>query len=350
MDRKLIEIDGSHGEGGGQVLRTSLALSSILGVPVRIDRIRANRKSPGLKPQHLSCVQALLQITAGKASGAKIDSTSLAFQPKDRRAGRYAFNVADIRPSAGSVALIVQAILPSLILADGPSEVVLRGGTHVEWSPPYNYLESVFLPTVEKMGVNVRVKLNRWGWYPKGGGEVVARVEPVGQLRPINLPERGRLTNLKGISAISNLKPSIAERQRRQAEKILRQAGYDPRIEAINAQSIGQGTLLFLLAEFENTVAGFSSLGRIGKRAEEVAEEACQGFFGFMETDGAIEGHLADQLIVYMALAKGTSSFTTSEITQHLLTNSWVVEHFLPAKLMVEGQEGQPGKVTKVDR
>lgn len=331
------------------MLRTSLALSSILGVPVRIDRIRAGRKNPGLQPQHLSCVHALLQITAGEASGAELHSTCLTFHPNTRQPGKYTFDVAQIRPSAGSVTLMVQAILPLLVLADAPSEVVLRGGTHVEWSPPYHYLEAVFLPTVQCMGVKARMELNRWGWYPKGGGEMVLQVKPVDRLRPIKLEDRGNLRALKGISGLSNLKTSIAERQKRQAEQILHRAGYDPQIDIVHRPSEGQGTLFFLWSEFEGSRAGFSSLGRPGKRAEEVAEEACREFLEFVKTPGAIEGHLADQLIVYMALAPGTSSFTTSRITQHLLTNIWVVEQFLPVKFTVEGEEGSPGKVIKKD-
>jgi len=199
---------------------------------------------------------------------------------------------------------------------------------------------------MKKIGCQIELGIRKWGWYPKGGGEVDSTIHPAEKLIPLNLTERGKLLNLKGISVVSNLPFSIAERQKNQALKILREKNFSPEIKIIHAPSIGQGTFFFLKAEFENSKAGFGALGEIGKRAEKVAEEACQEFLEFMQTHAAIDPHLSDQLIPYLALADGPSSFTVSRISEHLLTNIWVVKQFLPTKIIVEGNEGSEGKVS----
>ena len=199
---------------------------------------------------------------------------------------------------------------------------------------------------VGKIGCNIELEIKKWGWYPKGGGEVQGTIQPISKFNPIELLERGKLIHLSGISVVSNLPISIAERQRDHAVKILREKGFSAEIGIHQAPSIGQGTFFFLKAEFENTVAGFSSLGEIGKRAEKVAEEACEDFLRFIQTKTAIDPHLADQLIPYLALAEGPSTFTVSPITNHLLTNIWVVKQFLPIEISVEGEEGEEGSIT----
>jgi len=343
---QLIEIDGSYGEGGGQILRTSLALASLLRRPLRIYNIRAGRKKPGLQAQHLTCVSALAEISLATLKGAELFSEELFFSPQQIKGGRFLFDVSKVRASAGSVSLIFQALLPSLIWAGESSSLMLSGGTHVPWSPPYHYLEQVFLPMISKMGVEVELNLDRWGWYPKGGGIVEAHIKPGRELGGIKLEDRGELKGIRGISALSNLKLSIAERQRSQALKCLGKAGYEADISITNASAIGQGTVVFLLAEFEGSVAAFTSLGERGKRAEQVAEEACRELLDFLKSDAAIDKYLADQLIPYVALVDEDSSFTTSCISQHLLTNIWVVEKFLPGQFEVRGREGEKGEVS----
>ena len=344
----MIEIDGKYGEGGGQIVRTSLALSSILGIPVRIDDIRGNRKKPGLKPQHVTCVKALSLITQAAVQGAELESSELTFEPKTHQSGVFSFNVADIRASAGSVTLILQALLPPLLFGSGNSQVTIRGGTHVEWSPTVHYMMNVFVPMLNAMGTNVRVTINRWGWYPRGKGSVTMDVEPVQELHSIDLVERGALQAIRGISVSSKLPMGVTKRMRRKADGLLRDAGYDAHIRMFDTPAACAGAIFFLWIEFEKTWTGFSALGRRGRPAEEVAKDAVGQFFDFMQTDSAIDGHLADQLVIYMALAKGLSSFTTSSISQHLLTCIWVVEQFLPVKFEVEGSEGEKGKVTRV--
>jgi RNA 3'-terminal phosphate cyclase (ATP) len=199
---------------------------------------------------------------------------------------------------------------------------------------------------IEKMGAKMDLRIHKWGWYPKGGGEVTCSIRPATGFSGLQLTERGRLLRLSGMSAVSNLPDSIAERQRNQAMNVLKSKGFSPQIELVQAPSIGQGTFLFLKAEFENTVAGFGALGERGKRAEKVADEACDDFLRFMHSDAAVDPHLADQLIPYLALAEEPSTFTVSTITKHLLTNIWVVKQFLQTEIKVNGIEGETGIVT----
>jgi RNA 3'-terminal phosphate cyclase (ATP) len=355
----LITIDGSYGEGGGQVLRTSLSLSALLGEAVRIENIRAKRPKPGLQAQHLTGVLATAQICNAELRGAELGSQTLTFAPQSPpQAGDYTFDVAKARKggSAGSTSLVFQTLLLPLAFADGDSHLTIRGGTHVAWSPPFHYLKHVYLPTLARMGIEATVGINQWGWYPIGGGEIRARVKGQGvrdseqgtgnkglpptphPLAPINLVERGELKRLWGISALSNLPSHIGQRQRRQAERLLRARGFTPEIEIVDAPSPGQGTVVFLGAEFENVVAGFTSYGARGKRAEKVAEEACREFIQYYDSRQALDKHLADQLILPMSLAAGQSGFTTCEVTQHLLTNVGVVERLMRVKAEIEGR------------
>ncbi len=341
----FLEIDGSIGEGGGQVLRTSLAMSAVLNHPIRMRNIRAGRDRPGLQPQHLACVNALAKITDAEVAGATFGSEQLKFEPRVLRPGNYRFDVAEGRPSAGSLSLVLQAILLPLAFAGGESSVRLLGGTHVPWSPPVHYLQMVYLPTLAEMGLEAYVELNKVGWYPKGGGEIVAEIHPA-ELREIELTERGQWGSINGISAVTNLPLSVARRQQKHAMEILESEGVKASFDSVDMPSPGKGSFVFIQAEFEKSWAGFTALGARGKRAEEVAEEASKECLDFLETDAAIDEHLADQLIPAMALARGYSSFTTSKITRHLLTNIWVAEQFLPVRFHVDGEEGQPGSVS----
>jgi len=351
---EMLVIDGSYGEGGGQVLRTALSLAALLGRAVRLVNIRAGRPKPGLQAQHLTGVRAAARICDADVIGAKLGSPELTFVPRTApQAGTYTFDVAEARQggSAGAASLVFQTVLLPLALADGQSHLTIRGGTHVEWSPPFDYLKRVYLPTLARIGVQAKVHLKKWGWYPVGGGEMTAVIEGRGTaggegnlrgLQGLTLTERGQLLRVRGLSATSNLPRHIAQRQQRQVLQVLRERGFNPRIEVIDdAPSKSQGTVVFLWAEFENVVAGFTAYGRLGKRAEEVAEDACREFLIYQDSGAALDPHLADQVILPLALAAGESAFTTSQITEHLRTNVWVVEQFLGPRFQVSGSKFQ---------
>ncbi|KPJ64494.1 hypothetical protein AMJ44_12715 [candidate division WOR-1 bacterium DG_54_3] len=343
----MIKIDGSHGEGGGQILRSTLTLSAILGKSVEIFNIRAGRKKPGLQPQHLTGVRAVARICNGKLEGDDLLSQRIVFHPGKIQSGEYEFDVMKVKSSAGSTGMIFQQIAPVLAFGNTESNVVLKGGTHTEWAPPIDYLQEIFLPMVAKMGLHAIIEVERWGWYPIGQGIVKVNIQPVKKkLKAIELTDRGKLKRIHGISLVSRLPLSIAERERDKALQRLKDAGFrNLEIETKSVPSLGTGNYFCLVAEFENAVAGFNSLGKIGKRAEKVADEAVDQFIKFNKSKACIEKHLADQLILYLALAEGKSSFM-SEISNHVLTNNWVVEQFLPVNFEIEGKPGETGRVS----
>jgi len=349
----MLVIDGSYGEGGGAVLRNSLSLSTVLGQETRIENIRAGRPNPGLQAQHLTAVLALARICHAELDGAELTSQTLTFRPRcPPRSGEYSWDVAAARKggSAGATTLIFQAVLPPLLLAEGTSRLMLKGGTHVAWSPPFHYAQSVYLPTLRRVGVRARVQIEQWGWYPKGGGLITAEIEgaatDLSTRDGLQAEERGSLKRVWGISAISNLPEHIAQRQKAQVTRVLGAEGLAPEIEIVYAPALGQGTLVFLVAEFQHATAGFTSLGRKGKPAERVADEACEQFLRYDRSGAALDQHLADQLIIPLSLVQRSSAFTTCRISQHLLTNAWIAQQFLDREVIIEGVEGKPGRVT----
>ncbi len=350
----MVVLDGSYGEGGGQILRSALALSALTGRPVRVENIRARRPNPGLQAQHLSAVKAAAMLCRAQVQGATLGSTMLTFVPQSPPApGTYTVDVGAARSggSAGAVTLILQAILLPLAYAPGTSRVTLRGGTHVPWSPPFHYVRDVLLPCLGRMGLHAEVHLERWGWYPVGGGEIQLEVygpvegEGLYRLKPMTLDQRGPLRRLWGWAAVSNLPLEIAKRMAGRANRLLREAGLPDEVEAILAESPGPGAGIFLVAEYAHIRAGASAYGKKGVPAEKVAEEAVAELVAFHRSNAAVDPHLADQLILPLALSAGASRFTTSRITGHLLTSVWVACHFVGDRFEVRGEEGEPGEV-----
>ena len=336
-------IDASHGEGGGQVLRTALALSVALGRPVALRHIRARRPRPGLQPQHLTVVRALAAISDAEVTGDALDSTEVTFVPRTLRGGSYRFDIGAIRGSAGSVALLFQALLLPLSLAAQPSQLRLRGGTHVPWSPPVSYLTAVFLPALRRIGVRADLTLHRWGWYPAGGGEVEISITPSSSWRSIHWA-RAIAPTLEGISAVSRLPRSIAERQQARMLDRLAAAGLSATITLVEDQTaLGPGTMTMLTATGESALAGFSALGRRGVRAEAVADEAVDPLLAYLQTGASADDHLADQLIPFLAVADTPSAFTCPRLSSHLRTVAWVVERMLPVRVTLA--EGLPARV-----
>ena len=335
---KTIKIDGSFGEGGGQVLRTALSLSCVTGYGLHLFNIRKGRKRPGLMPQHLTCINAASKITDATVSDNEKGSSELTFVPGKIKSGSYFFDI----KTAGSCSLVLQALIPPLVFGNRDSEIKIKGGTHVPFSPTYDYIAWVFLPMLQTLGIRVDPQIINYGYYPNGGGEVMFRIFPALKVNSMDLSERRELVYLHGYSSVSRLPMSIAERQKDSLIKALPAAA---EIKTFEAPSPGTGTSVFLKAEYENSFAGFSSLGKIGKPAEKVGEEAARQFNDFNATSASIDPYLADQIVIYLSLARDTSSFTTSRITKHLITNLWVIENFLNITYRIEGDLNSEGRV-----
>jgi RNA 3'-phosphate cyclase len=338
----MIDIDGTQGEGGGQILRTSLAMSVLTGQPLRIRRIRGRRPKPGLMPQHLQAVHAAAAISQARVQGAKLGSTALTFEPRSLNAGNYSFDIG----TAGAVTLVLQTVTIPLSFAPAASRVTVIGGTNVPWSPSFHYLAEHWLHYLRCCGYHIQAALERPGFYPKGGGRVSVELEPATGLRPLSLVERGRLQCVHGLSMVANLDVSIAERQRHQAMQRLTPYGANIDIELAQVHAYSPGTMLLLIAEFENTQCCYSALGARGKPAERVADEAVDALEAFFETDAAIDEHLADQLIVPLAAVDGRSEVRPARITQHLVTNADVVRLFLPVDIVINGAIGTTGSIS----
>jgi RNA 3'-terminal phosphate cyclase (ATP) len=334
----MLSLDGSYGEGGGQILRTALSLAALTGTPVRLEGIRAARSKPGLRPQHLTAVQAVARISQAEVTGAHLGSQDLTFRPRTLKGGHYVFDVAETTRSAGAVSLIVQALLPLLLHAESPATVILKGGTHVPWSPPVHYLSHVFLPALAVMGVEVNLTLERWGWYPRGGGEVRLATRPTRLMTGVKWRAPAASAAFQALSAAAQLPEHVA---RRQAGRLADRLGEAVPVAIVPAGGQDPGSLVFLWGPR----AGFSALGARGKPAEQVADDAAEAYLAFRASGAALDLHLADQMLIYLALAPGPSSFTTEAVTSHLLTNVWVIEQFFGPTFEVRGNPGEPGEI-----
>ena len=343
----MIEIDGSLGEGGGQVLRTCLSLSVLTGQPFHLSKIRAGREKPGLKPQHLKSIDAVAAISRAAVIGNDINSKEITFTPGTIRSGRYRFDIG----TAGSSELVLQTIYLPLCKADSASSVIITGGTHVPWSPCYHYLEYQWMQFLQRLGIEFVISLEQSGFYPQGGGRIDAIIRPVEFIQALSMVERGKLLKISGISAVANLDSSIAERQKRQAiqrmQSFLKEYGNpEIRIKIFDLPSKFKGTVILLKAEYENGSGCYYSLGELGKPAERVADEAIESLMEYLISGSAVDQYLADQLLVPLSFAVQKSEFSTSKITSHLMTNAEIIRKFLDISIDIEGELGKPGKVT----
>jgi RNA 3'-terminal phosphate cyclase (ATP) len=317
----MIEINGAEGEGGGQVLRNALALSLVTGQPFRIFNIRAKRQRPGLMRQHLTAVEAACAIGSASCDGAAVGSMEIVFQPGAIKAGEYHFAIG----TAGSTGLVLQTILMPLLFADGPSHVVLEGGTHNPAAPPFEFLARTFLPLVNRMGPEVEIRLVRHGFYPGGGGRIEMDVEPA-PLKALDLVDRGALRKVSATAFVAALPNDIGQREIDSARKHL-----DWPEEAFTVcvlpPEVGPGNILLLAAEYEHVTEVVSGFGKLGTGAESLARTAAHRMAGYMETTAFAGPYLADQLMLPLALA-GRGRFTTVKPSEHTRTTARVIELF----------------------
>lgn len=338
MAAEYITIDGSQGEGGGQILRTSVGLSAVYGKSIRIERIRAGREKPGLMRQHLTAMKAAAEICDAEMIGAELGSQTLQFVPGKVRPGKYEFRVG----TAGSATLVLQTILPALIQADAFSEVIIEGGTHNQWAPTFDYLQRVFLPLLNRMGPAVEARLERYGFFPAGGGRIHVTIQPASILMGFKLLERGAVVSKSARILISNLPLNIAERE---AERLARRLNLQPdeiQIDPVTAH--GPGNLVFAEFAYEHVTELATGFGRIGASAEHVAEETVAQIRDYLKSPAPVGEYLADQILLPLAMSaaqphtvrtKRGGSFRTHKLSRHATTHIDILRMLLPVQIEV---------------
>ncbi len=330
-----MDIDGSYGEGGGQILRCSVALSALTGKEITITNIRAKRGKPGMAAQHLTAVMGVATLCDGDVEGGYVGSTSITFRPGKVLGGSYQLDVG----TAGSITLVLQSCLLASLRAPTTTELEVRGGTNVQMSPPIDYYANVLLPLLGRMGYDVQTELVARGFYPQGGGTVKAYIAPCAGLAPLSLRERGRLEEVGGECFAQNLPDHVAHRMEDAVRQALVEHELRLRVHRTAGHSTGAGTALY--ARYRHTVLGADALGKKGVPAERVGEEAGRNLKEEMEGPGTLDIHAADQLLPYMALASSPSVFRVREVTGHLRTQMWLLRRFLDVEFKeVEEEEG----------
>jgi len=326
----MIEIDGGQLEGGGQILRTAIALSAVTGKPCRIINIRKGRCNPGLQAQHLKGVEACIEICGAKTKGLRIGSTEVEFIPGKIKGGTYNIDIG----TAGSIPLILQTLVVPCIHADKEMILNIKGGTDVKWSPTIGYFESVLCGNLKKMGIEIESEVKKHGFYPKGGGEVIVKIKPCKKIETIDWIEQGEIKRIDcwSFSSKELQKADVAERQMKGFEKIF------PKVDCRNVKYVDALCLgSSITAHFHcNTVIGACALGEQGKKAEQVGEECAKHLKKQIDSKACIDEHMADQILPFMAIA-GSGKVSVAEITNHVKTNIWVIEKFLPVKFKIEG-------------
>ena len=346
----LVEIDGSMLEGGGQILRTSVALSALTGIPVKIFNVRAKRNPPGLRYQHLAAIKTVGMLTEAEVEGLEVGSVEVKFNPKTIKDGSFKFDVG----TAGSITLILQALAPVAAYAPGEVSVEITGGTNTKWSPPAEYVQDILFPTLKRMGFEGSLEIVRRGFYPEGGGVIKAQFKPVKSLNPISLVSQTSITSVKGFAYSCRLPRHVGERMIRAAKLKLEEAGFkQASFQVENLQqdnpkcSVGPGCGIIIEVEFEDgCLMAADSLGEKGKPAERVGAEAAEKLISQLRTGAPVDVHLADQLVIWMALADGTSKIKAAKLSLHTLTAIEVCKRFLEAEFEVEGKLGETSLIT----
>ncbi len=331
----MIEIDGSYGEGGGAIVRISAALSALTSNPVHIKNIRANRKNPGLMPQHLNALKAVAQLSGAKCDKLNIGSDEIFFKPEFLEGGKFEIDI----KTAGSISLVLQAFMIPAVFAKKEVNITIKGGTDVRWSPSTDYLQNVIFPILESIGYDAKIDLIRRGHYPRGGGIVKVVINPVKKLSPFKLLDL-EINKIKGISHAVKLPEHVAIRQAESAEKVLKAKGFDAEIEIQHSDdTLGPGSGIVLWSEGNSRVGG-SSIGERGLRAEKVGQKAADELLYHISKGAALDRYMGDQIIPYMAIA-GNSKIKTAELTNHTVTNIYIVRKIMNKQFNVNGNLGK---------
>ncbi len=339
-----LRIDGSFGEGGGQIIRSSLTLSLVTGRPIHITRIRAGRKKPGLLKQHLTALAAAMEVGQAQVEGAKLGSSELRFRPRGIFAGDYRWEIG----SAGSTTLVAQTVLPALILADQPSQITIGGGTHNSMAPPFDFLQWAHLPLLQRMGPQVEASLHRYGFFPAGGGLLSLHIKPAA-LRGFDLLDRGKLIGQHAEAVVANLPLEIAHRELNTVRRKL-EWGATATLNAKQVPGPGPGNALMIRHEFENLTEVVTGFGQRGVSAERVAANAIREVKNYLRSEAALGEHLTDQWLLLLALAvwkTGQSHhFTCVPLSSHSTTHMQIIELFLSVKTQVEPLDSRSVRVT----
>lgn len=331
----MIEIDGSYGEGGGQLLRCAVAFSALTGKETRVHNIRAGRPNPGLAPQHLAAINGVALISDGKLEGAEVGSTEIIFRPGKVRGGKFRIDVG----TAGSIPLVLQACMLPAIMAETKTIMEISGGTNVRWSPAIDYYEMVLFPLLRKIGIDMKMKILSRGFYPEGGGMVSVEIFPARNLAPLCLEDRGQLRRVGGKCFSQNLPAHICSRMINSVKKSLIDFGS---IEIKNelTSGISTGTGICLFAEYDDTVLGADALGERGVPAESVGASAAHSLKEEINGAGTLDVHASDQMLPYFALSEEESTFRVRTISKHLETEIWLISKFMTTRFELEKIEG----------
>lgn len=331
----MIEIDGAHGEGGGQILRTAISLSAVTGNEVRISNIRAGRPNPGISPSHVTSIEAVAELCDAEVDGLFAGSKKIVFKPNPLTGGTFDLDVG----TAGSISLVVQSCLLPAAVSKSRVNLVIKGGTDVRWSPPIDFMRLVHLPILARFGPTCDLDINSRGFYPEGGGEVAVEISPVAKLSGLDLGERGAVLSIDGCACAQNLPEHVTSRMRHSVLKNMLDFK-NIRVDSDIRRGLSTGAGIVLAATCENSVIGESALGAKGVKSEVLGENCSSDLKETLHTGASVDQHMLDQILPYMALAEGNSRILAEELTSHAETNIWVIERFVEKRFSIKEKNG----------
>jgi RNA 3'-terminal phosphate cyclase (ATP) len=330
----LIYIDGSYGEGGGQIIRNSVALSVLFNTEINVTNIRANRPNKGIKPQHYTAIEIIKSISNAKTNGLHVGSSDLSFSPFNIKEGSYQFDIG----TAGSIVLVFQACILAFLNSDVTISITLKGGTDVKWAPSWDYFEKVFLPLIKKMGISISSKLLKRGYYPKGGGKASITIFPCNKIKPLSINEKQYFKNIEGIINISNLPENISSRMKNSAIKKIIENDYEASLKIDSNNSLSSGTGITLWSESKDTILGKTIIGERGISAEKIGYNAADSIIEEIQSKASIDINMIDQIIPYMFLSDNNkpSQCSIKNLSGHTKTNIWLLNRFIDNEKNIE--------------